>query len=155
MDGAFLICEMFAYYASRGIGLLEKLEELYGEFGYCLNTLHSYTFEGLEGFGKMQGIMKEFREMFAGQAQGGAEPLEKSFAGRRVLTCLDYEKGLDGLPPADVLKLLLADHSSLVIRPSGTEPKLKVYLSVSGEDRKAAKEAERQLGEELEKWIFK
>ncbi len=148
VNGAFLICEMFAYYASQGIRLLEKLEELYREFGYCLNTLHSYTFEGMAGLEKMQRMMKQFRETFAGNGQ------EMTFAGRRVLGFLDFGEGLDGLPPADVLKLQLEEHGSIVIRPSGTEPKIKVYLSVSGEDRKAAEIAEKELTEELEKYLL-
>lgn len=143
VNGAFLICEMFAYYASQGIGLLEKLKELYREFGYCLNTLHSYTFEGLAGFEKMQAIMKKFRETAA-----AAE-----FAGKKVLKCLDYQAGLDGLPAADVLKFLLEDHCSVVIRPSGTEPKIKVYLSVSGGDREAAEMVEERIAGEVEWWV--
>ena len=62
VNAAFMICEMFAYYKNKGISLLEKLDELYKTYGYRLNTLHSYTFEGPEGFDKMQSIMKKFRE---------------------------------------------------------------------------------------------
>ena len=61
VDGAFLICEMFAYYKTKGISLLDKLEEQYKKYGYCLNTLHSFEFEGSAGFAKMQKIMKAFR----------------------------------------------------------------------------------------------
>ena len=62
VDGAFLICEMFAYYRTRGISLLDKLNELYETYGYCLNTLHSFEFEGAAGFEKMQKIMADFRK---------------------------------------------------------------------------------------------
>lgn len=62
IDGAFLICEMFAYYKTKGISLLEKLDELYSTYGYSMNTLHSFEFEGASGFDKMQDIMKKFRE---------------------------------------------------------------------------------------------
>jgi phosphoglucomutase len=122
VDGAFLICEMFAYYKSKGISLWEKLQELYAEYGYCLNTLHSYTFEGAAGFAKMQGIMTSLRG-----------PI-KGFGGKSVEACLDYADGLDGLPKSNVLKFLLEDHCSVVIRPSGTEPKMKAYISVSAEN---------------------
>jgi phosphoglucomutase len=122
VDGAFLICEMFAYYKSKGISLWEKLQELYAEYGYCLNTLHSYTFEGAAGFTKMQEIMASLRG-----------PI-KGFGGKSVETCLDYAEGLDGLPKSNVLKFLLEDHCSVVIRPSGTEPKMKAYVSVSAEN---------------------
>ena len=57
VDAAFLICEMFAWYKTRGISLMQRLNQLYAEYGYCLNTLHSYEFEGSAGFEKMQGIM--------------------------------------------------------------------------------------------------
>ncbi|MGN0971912.1 MAG: phospho-sugar mutase [Aristaeellaceae bacterium] len=135
VDGAFLICEMFAYYKTQGVSLLEKLNELYQQYGYTLNTLHSYEFEGSSGFEKMQEIMKSFRQ--------GVD----SFAGLKVEKCLDYSLGLDGLPKSDVLKYLLADNCSVVVRPSGTEPKLKVYLSVCAPNREEAGKIEASLAQ--------
>ena len=135
VDGAFLICEMFAYYKTQGISLLDKLGELYQQYGYTLNTLHSYEFEGSSGFEKMQTIMKSFRQ--------GVD----SFAGLKVETCLDYSLGLDGLPKSDVLKYLLAGNCSVVVRPSGTEPKLKVYLSVCAPNREEAGKIEASLAQ--------
>ena len=137
VDGAFLICEMFAYYRTRGISLLDKLNELYETYGYCLNTLHSFEFEGAAGFEKMQKIMADFRK--------GVD----SFGGKKVVSCLDYSQGLGGLPKSDVLKFLLEDHCSVVVRPSGTEPKLKTYISVSAENSEAAKAGEERIAEEL------
>lgn len=137
VDGAFLICEMFAYYRTRGISLLDKLNELYETYGYCLNTLHSFEFEGAAGFEKMQKIMSDFRK--------GVD----SFGGKKVVSCLDYSQGLGGLPKSDVLKFLLEDHCSVVVRPSGTEPKLKTYISVSAENSEAAKAGEERIAEEL------
>lgn len=137
VNGAFLICEMFAYYASRETTLPEKLEELYQTYGYCLNTLHSYEFDGVSGFEKMQRIMEDFREGVS------------LFAGKRVLKCLDYSQGLDGLPKSDVLKYLLEGNCSVVVRPSGTEPKLKTYISVSAESMEQAEKAEGKIVEEL------
>ena len=61
VNGAYMICEMFSYYATQGISLLEKLDKLYHTYGYCMNTLHSYAFEGSAGFAKMQDIMQAFR----------------------------------------------------------------------------------------------
>ena len=126
VGGAYMICEMFSYYATRGIRLTDKLQELYKEYGYCRNTLHSFQFEGSAGFAKMQGIMALFRQGI------------QSFGGLRVEKVLDYSLGLDGLPKSDVLKFLLEGGCSLVVRPSGTEPKLKLYLSVTAEDAQAA-----------------
>ena len=137
VDGAFLICEMFAYYATQGISLIDKLNALFDEFGYCLNTLHSYEFEGSAGFAKMQGIMEKFH--------GGLDVI----GGKKVNTVLDYSKGLDGLPKSDVLKFLLEDNCSVVVRPSGTEPKLKTYISVSAATRADAEILENKIVEEL------
>ena len=137
VDAAFLICEMFAWYRTRGVSLLERLEELYRTYGFCLNTLHSYEFEGSAGFRRMQAIMADFRED------------TRTLGGRAVEETLDYAKGLDGLPASDVLKFRLAGNCSVVVRPSGTEPKLKTYISVSAADREAAAEAERVLSADL------
>ncbi|MBR1495721.1 MAG: phospho-sugar mutase [Acidaminococcaceae bacterium] len=142
VDAAFLICEMFCYYKTRGISLLEKLDELYNTFGYCLNTLYSYQFEGAAGFVKMQEIMKDFQTADI-----------KEFGGRKVETLLDYNKGIDGLPKENVLKFLLEGHGSVVVRPSGTEPKLKTYVTVSAKDKEAALEIEQKIVEDLKKRI--
>lgn len=140
VDAALMICEMFAYYKTRGIGLLEKLNQIYEQYGYCLNTLHSYEFEGSSGMAKMAEIMKKFH--------GGLD----SVAGRKVEKTLDYSKGIDGLPPSEVLKYYFSD-GSLVIRPSGTEPKLKAYISVTAKDRPAAEKVEKIVSDELSELI--
>ena len=142
VDAAFLICEMFCYYKTRGISLLDKLDELYKRHGYCLNTLYSYQFEGAAGFVKMKEIMKDF------QTAGITE-----FGGRKVETLLDYNTGIDGLPKENVLKFLLEGHGSVVVRPSGTEPKLKTYVTVSAPDKAAATAIEQKIVADLKKRI--
>ncbi len=142
VDAAFLICEMFCYYKTRGISLLDKLDELYKRHGYCLNTLYSYQFEGAAGFAKMKEIMKDF------QTAGITE-----FGGRKVETLLDYNTGIDGLPKENVLKFLLEGHGSVVVRPSGTEPKLKTYVTVSAPDKAAAEVIEKKIVADLKKRI--
>ena len=141
VDGAYMICEMFSYYKTQGISLLEKLEELYQAYGYCMNTLHSYEFDGSAGFAKMQSIMQAFR--------GDV----KAFGGKKVVKLLDYAQGLDGLPKSDVLKFLLEGNCSIVVRPSGTEPKLKIYISVSAADKEAAEDIEAEIVKDAEKWF--
>ena len=141
VDGAFLICEMFAYYAALGISLLDKLNELYQTYGYCLNTLHSYEFDGSAGFAKMQDIMKAFRGEIS------------QFGGRKIVKLLDYAPGLDGLPKSDVLKFLLEGNCSVVVRPSGTEPKLKTYISVTAQSMDAAHAVEEQIAADLQKFF--
>ncbi len=137
VGASLLICEMFAFYKTQGIGLTDKLAELYQKYGYCLNTLHSYEFEGSAGFAKMQCIMQKFRDGIA------------SVGGKKVVQVLDYANGLNGLPKSNVLKFLLEDNCSAVVRPSGTEPKLKMYLSVTAPDRESAQCIEKQMEEEL------
>lgn len=141
VNGAYLICEMFSYYKTQGISLLDKLHEIYEEYGYCLNTLHSYEFEGAAGFTKMQDIMAEFHK--------GVETIGP----KKVLMVLDYSKGLDGLPKSDVLKYLLEDNCSVVVRPSGTEPKLKTYISVSADNKEEAEAIEIQMVDSLKDYF--
>lgn len=140
VNAAFMICEMFAYYKTHGLSLLDKLNELYQTYGYCLNTLHSYEFPGSAGMEKMSEIMRTFH---AGM---------DSIAGMKVLRTEDYSVGLNGLPASDVLKYF-TESGSVVIRPSGTEPKLKAYISVTAENRTAAEEVERRIAADLEKLL--
>lgn len=142
VNAAFLICEMFCYYKTRGINLLDKLQELYDTYGYCMNTLYSYEFDGAAGFARMQEIMNAFR----------TETVE-GFGGLKLERLLDYKTGIDGLPKSDVLKFMLEGHGSVVVRPSGTEPKLKAYITVSAKDEMAAKEIEQNIAKELKNRI--
>lgn len=144
VDGAYLICEMFAYYKTRGIGLPDKLNEIFSDYGYCRNTLHSFTFEGSAGFAKMQEIMKKFHE------EAG---IGYRFADKKIEKVLDYRKGLDGLPKSDVLKYQMEGNCSVVVRPSGTEPKLKAYISVSAAAKEEAEDIEKRILEELNQFF--
>lgn len=141
VNGSLLISEMAAFYRARGITLPERLEELYKRYGYCLNTLHSYTFTGAAGFEGMQKLMERFRHE---QTKLGAED---------VVDCLDYMEGVNGLPRADVLKFCLKDNGSVVVRPSGTEPKLKVYISVCAGSHEAAAVREKAIANAMEEII--
>lgn len=143
INAAFMICEMFAYYKTRGISLLDRLSQLYAIYGYCMNTLHSYKFEGARGMLKMQNIMCNFR--------GGLDEI----GGLRVEQTLDYIDGLNGLPKSNVIKFLLKGGSSVVIRPSGTEPKLKTYISILGSNQADAEIAEKNITFELDSIIRK
>ena len=134
VNAALMICEMFAWYKTRGISLQEKLNSLFGFYGYCKNSLHSYTFAGSSGMLRMAEVMQSFRNN------------TKKIAGHPVVSLLDYSLGIDGLPKSNVLKFCLRD-ASVVIRPSGTEPKLKVYISVTAENEKKAAETEAEIAE--------
>ncbi len=141
INAAFLICEMFAFHKTQGIGLLERLEKIYSTYGYCLNTLHSYEFPGSSGMEEMTRIMTGFRSC------------KDDLAGMTIRNAEDYKDGLHGLPKADMLKFHI-ENGSVVIRPSGTEPKLKVYISVTAKDKACAERAERLVVSNLEKRIM-
>ena len=133
VDAAYMICEMFSYYKARNISLLDKLNELYQTYGYALNTLHSYEFDGSAGFTRMQNIMEAFRKDIS------------TISDKKVLKVLDYNNGLDGLPKSNVIKFMLEGNSSVVVRPSGTEPKLKLYLSICASDKDKATIVEKEV----------
>lgn len=141
VDASYMICEMFSYYATNRISLLDKLDELYNIYGYFINTLHSYEFNGSAGFAKMKNIMQLFRGDI------------KDFGGKKVVQLLDYSIGLNGLPKSNVLKFILEDNCSLVVRPSGTEPKLKIYISVSANDKISAEKVETEISHSAEKYL--
>lgn len=141
VNAAFMICEMFAYYQTQGISLLDKLAEIYQTYGYSLNTLHSYEFEGAAGFEKMQNIMKEIRANL------------NQIAGMSIDEVKDYAKGIDGLPKSDVLKFFLSNGATVVVRPSGTEPKLKLYLSVLADNHEQAASFEQAIVDDMAKYF--
>ncbi|SFK98708.1 phosphoglucomutase [Lachnospiraceae bacterium KH1T2] len=122
--GSMLICEMAAYYRSIGSSIKQRLEEIYKEYGRYLNKVDSYEFPGLTGMDKMNSIMASLREN-----------APKDFAGDKVVSVTDYTKPEEtGLPKANVLIYGLESGSTVVIRPSGTEPKIKAYYTTKGKD---------------------
>ena len=138
VNAVYIICEMFAFYKSKGLSLLDKLNELYDKYGYCLNTLHSYEFHGSSGMIRMQSIMSELRKQ------------KNAIGDEQVVSTEDFLLGLNGLPQSNVLKFHTSK-GSVVIRPSGTEPKLKVYISVLAKDIDDARAIERKVVLDLEK----
>lgn len=143
VDASFMIAEMFSYYKTHGISLIDKLEELYQLYGYRLNTLHSFKFEGSSGLQKMKDIMNKFHNVSIGESMADVE----------IKDILDYSKGLDGLPKSDVLKYKLDGNSSVVVRPSGTEPKLKVYISITAKSMYEAKVVEKELADYITSYM--
>ncbi|WP_152396347.1 phospho-sugar mutase [Paenibacillus guangzhouensis] len=119
---AMLICEAAAYYKSQGKTLYDVLHELYESFGYFMEKLESRTLKGIDGVAQIQAIMTAWREQ-----------APKSIAEVNIKECIDYSAGVDGLPPENVLKFILEDGSWFCLRPSGTEPKIKIYFAVQGE----------------------
>ncbi|MBE1447318.1 phospho-sugar mutase [Paenibacillus sp. OAS669] len=127
---SMLICEAAAYYKNQGKTLYAVLQELYERHGYFLESLESRTMKGKDGVEQIQGIMRDWREN---------PPTEVN--GQRVVKVEDFSLGLYGLPVENVLKYTLADNSWFCLRPSGTEPKIKVYFAVRGNSAQAASDA--------------
>lgn len=103
-----------------------------------MNKVHSYGFEGAAGFEKMQSIMADFRRVSG------------ELVGRKIVSALDYSEVIDGLPKSNVLQFYLEDNCSVIVRPSGTEPKIKVYITVSTESGEVAEAAEQEICEKIE-----
>lgn len=116
VGAAMLICEMADTYKSIGKTLIDVLKELYQTYGRYKSELKNYTFEGAEAKRRMEYIRKSL-----------AKKPEMKMRGSKVVRHKDYLDGTDGLPKSDVIKLWMEDGSEVVIRPSGTEPKIKVY----------------------------
>ena len=134
---SMLICEMAAYYRKNGSSIKQRLEEIYQKYGYYLNAVDSFSFPGLSGMDKMQKIMEDLRK-------NGP----KEIAGISVKNCVDYlDSEKTGLPRANVLLYKLENGESIIVRPSGTEPKIKAYFTTFGKSREEAKEEKKRLAE--------
>ncbi len=159
VNGSMLICEMAAYYKEKGLTLAERLEELYQEYGYFKNHLIDFTFEGSKGMEIMNQLMQRFRE-----------ELPNRLIGRPILEVADYQKqeryflNEDGqpsgsvcinLPKSDVIEVVLEGGSSFTVRPSGTEPKIKIYLSAKGNTAQESEKVIADLTEELTKIVHR
>lgn len=124
---SMLIAEMAAYYKKKGITLLERVEELYEKYGYYLDKLISLVLEGVEGQERIKRIMNSFRSF----------PIT-TIEDMKLIKTIDYLKDQTGNPKSDVLKYLFDDGSWYAIRPSGTEPKIKIYIYSKGKNRELA-----------------
>ena len=137
--GSMLICEMAAYYRSIGSSIKERLEAIYAKFGRYLNKVDSFEFPGLSGMDKMAAIMDSLRK---------DPPAE--IGGYKVTKVTDYEKSEEtGLPAANVLIYALDGGATVVVRPSGTEPKIKTYFTTLGKDLAEAQTQKDKLAEAL------
>ena len=137
--GSMLICEMAAYYRSIGSSIKQRLEEIYAEYGRYLNKVDSFEFPGLSGMDKMAGIMDGLRK----------EP-PKEIGGYAVVKVTDYKKPEEtGLPASNVLIYTLEGGATVVVRPSGTEPKIKTYFTTLGKDLAEAEAQKAQLAEAI------
>ena len=141
VSASMLIAEMAAYHKNNGRTLVDALDEIYAEYGYYFDCLETYVLKGKEGAEKIQSAMKAMRESG-----------ESLFDDLDVL--LDYSKGIDGLPKENVLRFDFKDGSWAAARPSGTEPKLKLYFSVKGENRESAEKRKNDIQAVLAQKIY-
>ena len=135
VNATLLVCEAAAWYAKQGMTLLDAINKLYAEFGCYRNALHSFAFEGESGMHTMDAIMKQLRQ---------TPPT--AIGGMAVESMVDYNTAGTGLPKANVLEFRLAGGAKLMVRPSGTEPKIKVYLSAVAPTEEAADAINDTLG---------
>lgn len=119
---AMLICEMAADYFAQGISVYDGLQKLYEKYGYTKEILKTVTLTGIEGAKKINEIMENFR----------SNP-PKEFAGEKVCGMKDYILGIDGMPKSNVLKFFF-ENGWMAVRPSGTEPKIKFYVGINGDN---------------------
>ena len=135
---SLLICEMASYYKLKGISLKQFMDGIYEKYGMYLNTVLNFGFEGASGMQKMAEIMDTLRK----------EP-PKTIAGAEVIKTSDYKLSITKdiktgesteikLPKSNVLSFVLPDNSKVIVRPSGTEPKIKVYITACGSNREEA-----------------
>ena len=137
--GSMLICEMAAYYRSIGSSIKQRLEEIYDKYGRYLNKVDSFEFPGLSGMDKMAGIMESLRKN---------PPAE--IGGYAVVKVTDFKNTEEtGLPAANVLMYKLEGGAEVIVRPSGTEPKIKTYFTTLGKDLKEAEEQKEKLAAAL------
>lgn len=122
---SMLICQMASWYKNQGKTLVDGLNEIYDEYGYFLDSLDSFVLKGKDGAAKIKALMQEFK-------QKGDTILPD------IKQIIDYSVGIGDLPKENVLKYIFNDGSWLAVRPSGTEPKIKVYYSIVDKDRQNA-----------------
>ncbi|CEP81542.1 phospho-sugar mutase [Paraclostridium sordellii] len=139
---AMLIADMASYWKSRGMNLYDALLNLYKKHGYFIEDMISISLSGIEGIKKIEKIMNDFRINNL-----------KEITNIKTLEVKDYEKGIDGLPKSNVLKFILEHDSWIAIRPSGTEPKLKVYIGICGENIESLEAEIFNIKENIEKRI--
>ena len=138
--GSMLICEMAAYYRSIGSSLKQRMEEIYAQYGRYLNKVDSFEFPGLSGMDKMSALMQGLRD----------KPLTE-IAGHQIVKVTDYTKPEEtGLPSANVLIYKLDNGETVVVRPSGTEPKIKIYYTTLGKNLEEAEAEKEKLAKALE-----
>ena len=148
---SMLICEMAAYYKAKGMSLYDFMQSIYKKYGLYLNTLLNFNFEGAAGMQKMADMMNALRENPPKEI--GGEAVE-SITDYKASICKDLTTGGEtavDLPKSNVLQYRLAGEDSVIVRPSGTEPKIKIYITSVAETRENAQAKADAIAKDMEK----
>lgn len=135
---SMLVCEMAAYYKKQGKSLAEVIDGLYKEFGYYLNQTYSYEFSGAAGMQKMADMMSDVRKNIPNEIAGYKVEKVCDYLLKKETNLLNGEEIDIDLPQSNVIALNLSDNNAVIIRPSGTEPKIKLYITAVGKDKNNA-----------------
>ncbi|NCB42587.1 MAG: phospho-sugar mutase [Clostridia bacterium] len=144
VNGAMLVCQMASYYKAQGLTLCDRLTQLYEKYGYYVDRVSEFAFEGAAGMEMMARIMRALRS--AAPSHFGGCPLEET---------TDYMDENTGLPKSEVIRFIMQNGASLTVRPSGTEPKLKVYASAKGCTPEESMDIIRKMQEEISMFVEK
>lgn len=147
---SMLICEMAAFYRTKGISLIEARKRMYDEYGVYFNKLENFTCEGASGMQRMKEIMAGLRAN-APKTIGGVEVIAVADYAASTKTAANGDVEKLTLPKSDVITFYLTDDASVIIRPSGTEPKIKVYYTTKGADKAEATELQAKLSADFTK----
>jgi phosphoglucomutase len=153
VNGCLLIAEMFAYYHQNGRTLHGVLNELYARYGYHREALDNFTFEGHEGFIIMETIMADLRNRTAGVVCGKKLVRVSDYTAETVRDLISGKTTATGLPSSDVVKFEYEDDVTVIVRPSGTEPKLKVYYLIKAENALTADDLVRRFRDHFDGYI--
>lgn len=147
VNASMLICEMAAFYRTKGISLLQARENMYKKYGVYYHTQQSFTFEGEAGMAKMSEIMTNLRENHPAEIGGYKIVKFSDYLNSVTVDVATGEKSEITLPKSNVLVFGLEDNAGVIIRPSGTEPKIKAYYTAVGNSQQEAEEIEKKLVE--------
>ena len=153
VTASMLLTEMAAWYDAQGMTLFDALNALYEKYGWYAEKTHNLVMPGLDGLRDMAKLMKDLRENPPTEISGVKVIVRKDYTDGSVIDCVTGAKSRMELSGSNVLRYELEDGTVILVRPSGTEPKLKIYISVSAENREAAEKVECEIVKDAEKWF--
>ena len=146
-----MIAEMAAVYKLKGISLKQFMDSIYEKYGMYLNTVMNFAFEGASGMQKMAEIMESLRENAPESFDGKKVVKIADYKTSKIFDTLSIEESVISLPKSNVLSYSLEDNSKVIVRPSGTEPKIKIYITACGDTRKESEEKTSLMSEDAKK----